>query len=556
MSPRAALPLLLGCLHALPALGADVAPLYCSQPHEVDRFQLLRRLSLDLRGQVPSYEEYLALEGKTEIPASVVSSYLASDGFRHAMRRYHESFLWPNVSNVGFAVNTATVAPLELKAGGSSVHLFSAPGRRSTYRGLADVVTTANGLQCGDFEQLTFDPAHPGRFRVDPNGPSVRRSTVNGRTVYQEGWRWVHPYWESDPSVRIKVCAFDAQETLTTTVGTATVSCGHYTATGKRECGCGPNLKFCYGPNQKVASLVTAAMREQVARAVDKVSVGGRPYTDLVLSTKAELNGPLAAWKRDVASNLSLARVFTVPDKGEPLLALDFTDVDTWTEVDRGGQHAGVLTMPAFLLRFQTDRSRANQFRIGFECEAFEPPSQLEAPGSGTPACRDDGTDLTKRCTCRYCHKQLEPLAAAFGPFAEAGTTFLDATAFPRMSQACVGSTTAFCRRFYVTDADADNPGALLPWQYADASHPAIQAALAAGPRARAKASVDSGQLSKCAVKRMFRFLVKRDMHVQGSNTDELQLLGELSTGFSSNGYSLPWLVERVVSLPQYRRVR
>jgi hypothetical protein len=34
----------------------------CDRPVELDKYRLLRRLSVDLRGQVPSYEEHLALE--------------------------------------------------------------------------------------------------------------------------------------------------------------------------------------------------------------------------------------------------------------------------------------------------------------------------------------------------------------------------------------------------------------------------------------------------------------------------------------------------------------
>ena len=61
-------------------------------------------------------------------------------------------------------------------------------------------------------------------------------------------------------------------------------------------------------------------------------------------------------------------------------------------------------------------------------------------------------------------------MAAHFGQFAEAGTTLIsNTTDYPRTRASCVGSTSAFCRRFFVTDEDAPNPGALLPYQFADA---------------------------------------------------------------------------------------
>ena len=166
------------------------------------------------------------------------------------------------------------------------------------------------------------------------------------------------------------------------------------------------------------------------------------------------------------------------------------------------------------------------------------------------------GTDLTGRCTCRYCHTILEPLAAGFGQFAEAGTTVLAAPAFPRTNIACKGSSSAFCGKFYVTDPDDNNPGSLLSYQYADANHAAALAAIKAGPKKRANEIIADGTFARCAVKRVFSQFVKRDMHVVGAQSDETTLLATLSDGFKTNGYSLPWLVEQVVSLPQYRSVR
>ena len=55
-----------------------------------------------------------------------------------------------------------------------------------------------------------------------------------------------------------------------------------------------------------------------------------------------------------------------------------------------------------------------------------------------------DGEDLTQRCTCRSCHRELEPLAAHWGQLAEAGLTALtDLARFPRVREDCVGSSAA-----------------------------------------------------------------------------------------------------------------
>src|SRR3954464_10916405 len=89
---KALLPLLL-------AFGVNAAEV-CSPSGEVDKYQYLRRLSLDLRGRVPTVEEYEALETVGDVPRILIQTWLATDDFRAAMRLYHEAMLWPNLSNL------------------------------------------------------------------------------------------------------------------------------------------------------------------------------------------------------------------------------------------------------------------------------------------------------------------------------------------------------------------------------------------------------------------------------------------------------------------------
>lgn len=524
----------------VPGLALAQVSASCDLPRDLDKYQLLRRLSVDLRGKVPSYDEYTALDAQGAVPAATVQAWLASDDFRVVMRRYHEELFWPNVTNVALNNVNAQLVTLTTPAAMS----ISSAGKRRQLRGLSDF-STALGEQCGDFEQTQFTAGFV------PATAGIRTAVVNGTTVKQEGWRMVTPYWSTTP---VKVCAFDAMETASVTVGSATIACNTPEGDARPECGCGPNLRFCYGPTAQVRTVIQSAMREQLALMVDRVSTGGQPYTELLTSRAAPTTGPLVFWKKYLAPHLSYSRIVAMPDPAEPLAGADFADT-TWREVDRGSAlHAGVLTTPMYLLRFQTNRGRANRFRIDFECESFVPPSQLETPAAG---CSDSTGDLTKRCTCRYCHRQLEPLASHWGPFSEAGTTLMsDLALFPRAKASCVNSTSAFCNRFYVTDDQADAPGALLPWQYADAQHPDITAALAAGPKGRVNAIVADGTFARCAVKRAWSYFMKRDMRLIGSEPDEAAAIATLTTGFTSNGYRLPWLIEQIVTQPAYRRVR
>lgn len=508
------------------ALADDYAR--CAAPHVVDKYQLLRRLSLDLRGKLPTMDEYAALDAGDSVPASTVPDYLATDGYRSMMRAYHEDLFWPNVSKV--RLNNVNAA-LTKKVTDIAYRIASA-ARTNLYRGNADA-------PCADHEQVDFDPAFPGQFR-----PLVAAGEV-------DGWRMVTPYW--DPTTPVKVCAYDAQETPTTVVSGKTLSCGYAGANSKKECGCGTNLSYCYASGGLSSGPILSSLREQLGRSVDELTVpGGAPYTNLITSTSAWENGPISFWQQNLAPNYSNTTAYDLQDATAENPSKAFTD-PSWTKVDLKGAHAGVLTLPAYLLRFQTNRGRANRFRIDFRCTYFVPPDVM----TPAPGCDPNAPDLTQRCNCQYCHGTLEPLAAYFANFSEAGTANLLASPnpLPVHDASCVGSKSTTCARFYITDATQPRAGYLIPYQFADA-HADVAAHITEGPRALAQSAIDDGSFAQCTVQRVFSRFVKRDMLVAGASTDEAGLLIQLSQSFKDNNYSFSWLVQQVVNLPQYRSVR
>jgi hypothetical protein len=229
----------------------------------------------------------------------------------------------------------------------------------------------------------------------------------------------------------------------------------------------------------------------------------------------------------------------------------DFTDA-TWTSHQRPALHAGVLTLPGYLLRFQTDRGRANRYRINFLCSYFVPPDHLEDSSGG--ACQDNPQDITQRCNCRYCHAVLEPMAAYFGLFSMAGTTLMsDPAQFPKSNPACKGSGSQFCARFYVTQPDAHNAGALQAYQFSDV-HPEIVANIEGGPRLLVKQGIDTGQFAQCTVRKLWVDLMGQEIYpADAAATPQLD---RLSQGFAAQSYNLPWLVEQMVASAAYRRAR
>ena len=546
---RAALCVLLSFVLAPATLAADdVAPddggvLQCEDTDSIDRYQLLRRLSLDLRNQLPSYEELVALddpdlEGTVDVPEALVADMIASDAFRVTMRRFHDSLLWPNVEGVQLMSNQYRLVSGQGQ-GDTPLSILSA-GRRTKFRGVAE--------GCGNFEQTEFDAA--GR----PDVPFTEHPQT-GALFKQDGYVWVTPYWA--PETQVKVCAFDAQA-LPTGINPG-IQCATSRGPQDAGCGCGPNLRNCYGPG--TTEQIWTSMREQLSLMVDDVTVGGYPYSDLITTTRTWSNGVLDFWKRHLSQMLSLNRTFDAYTPSDGDLPEDPSYVDTeWREVERERPHAGLQTVAGYSLRFQTNRGRANRFRIVFASQYFVPSSGVDSEG-----CDPTAEDLTQRCTCRGCHVVLEPLAAHWAEISEAGSAVIHGLdEFPVYSARCDPTSSEFqgslfCDRFYVMEEDAYNPGTLRTHQYADIDddlHSSISAHIDEGPLGYAEDLLGTGLFHNSIVRHVYRYLMGRDMNLDSTDPDnELGLLAELAVEFQASD-DFPALVQRIVLLDAYRRVR
>lgn len=526
---------------------ADGGQCYLYREMPIER--QLRRLSIDLRGNVPDVAEYDAVAGKKELPDDLIDGYLADDQFRIQMRRYHEDMLWTNpstaLSDVGFSLSTATLAP------GVVVYFVPSIGKQKLYRG-------GDGTHhCQDKPQSALGYDAAGLPLTEPMGVDAVGPYV------AEGWEDIHPYWEADPTKTLKVCAFDAQaaKTYTLPVGdpdAGTLTCDHVLAVGKaKSCGCGPNLDYCM-LTSVVQPAVLTSMREQLLRSVD-AATSKAPYSDLVLSKRAWVNGPLVHYFRYLGQRQSFSRTQNLyaPSDGE-LPDLPYTAVDTWVPIDRLAPHAGVLTLPAYLLRFQTNRARANRYRIAFEGQYFQPPSTKDT------ACAKDGDDLTQRCVCRSCHVTLEPMAAYFGLLSEAGTTSLQdfTREYPSLTACAKGvspASAAWCDRFYLPTPDLVDPD-IRPYKlkalhYADKAHPDVQAHFDGGPGKLAAADVAGGLFHQVTTRRVFEMLMKREPNLDAASQDfEGDLLDAIAKEFQTHE-DLKLLVKRLVKLPTYRRM-
>ena len=261
--------LLLTLLSSAAAARADepMCPLYV----EASPTQLLRRLSLDLRQKLPSWEEYEAI-GESSVDEAVVADFIASDDFRAFARRFHEDLLWTNVANVALSSDESLLRRYDFP-GGSTVSTVGGAARRNAYRGDGDAV-------CADYPQTEWcaDDQTPGC-----DGAGMPKKNVDDLDGLVSSRRIRHPpacTADAECESRtctcgmcapMKVCAFDAQETETwmppgveaPQLGDYdAASCNIFVASAKQGCGCGPNLRFCWTVG--VEETVRAELREQL----------------------------------------------------------------------------------------------------------------------------------------------------------------------------------------------------------------------------------------------------------------------------------------------------
>lgn len=480
----------------------------------------LRSLFLDLAGTVPAAEDYARLEGRDDVPDEIIDELLASEGFVQRVVRQHRALLWNNVDNVGL-FNARTSFLIARPA-----NLYWRRTPAVGYRG--------RDVPCLD-EPARFDAEGAPIFTVQPDG--TRR----------EGFVEVSPYWA--PTTTIKVCAADAQ---TRAVSPSGNTCATTAGLADPGCGCGEALRTCrYGSTVAINRAMARDVELRVAAAIRE----GRSYLDLFTSRQAFVNGPLVHYLKHQTGVPAGVRFDPLAVDVDLLPDLRWHEVDRWEEIELPQEHAGVLTSPAFLLRFQTNRARSNRFFEAFLCQPFSPPS------GGLPGGSDDvlpHPDLQQREGCRYCHALLEPAAAHWGRWTERGAGFLAPDVFPPEREDCLRCAqtgqgcSRDCRLHYTTRTftSAEEPylGSLLAYQFLRPEH---RRNVEHGPRLMVASAVVDDRFPSCTARRSLEAFFGR-----GLDREEEAFLGELGRAFVASGYDYKALVKAIVKSPIYRRVR
>jgi hypothetical protein len=508
------------------ALAATAPPQAAAdEPRALSDTQQLRQLTLDLFGRVPTHTELLRAQ-QEGYSADLAAELIAENGLDAFVRRYHSDELWPAFDP--FSLVSYFAAGL-LPAG-----FYELTGDPTRYFLYATSLYVRGALvPCKD-EPATFDETGYPVLEAYPDG------------TMRDGWVEVEPYWA--PGTTVKVCALEARQGALAFNG---APCASFEGMASGECGCGPSLERCLSPES--AMVVEASLREQTLQMALAPIREGRSYFDMFTDKVEMVNGPLAHYYRYVVPAAVEPIIFEPPVPLEALPDLPYT-ANEWVPVERGPRHSGVLTSTLYLLRFQTARARASRFFSSFLCSPFQ------APDTPLPSPSDPCTlepNLRERCGCQYCHASLEPAAAHWGRFAEAGSLYLREELFPEYRPACkvcaeFGTCDFLCERFYFTQARHEKElpylGMLKSYVFRDEGE---LANLDAGPAALVQSSVESGQLPNCTVRKLFERFYGRAM----TQEERLEWLPEMVSRFEQSGYDFGDLVLAVVTDPRYGRL-
>ena len=141
----------------------------CQQTPVQEQLHYLRRLSLDLRGHLPSVAEYGFVAQSGQVSAQQIEEMLASEEFVGRMRRYHRDLLWVNIGAQRLSNNQWRLTG-DGQSNGLDLDRCEQPSHSFSW----------GASNCGDFE--TRRPTDEGSTRAHPNAELAAEGVV------QEGW--------------------------------------------------------------------------------------------------------------------------------------------------------------------------------------------------------------------------------------------------------------------------------------------------------------------------------------------------------------------------------
>ncbi len=528
---------------ALASRAAAQSPEECAPTDALEPLRLLRQASLDILHRVPTVEETQAVVDAPDRAAAVdaaIEAMFEQEEYFEQVRRTFQVQLWSGLD----AINSLIAAQNRLSYDRTD-DLYYIGSARRRYRGNSTV-------RCLNQLQTEFDASGRPVPIETFSEPACRDVGLGDGVCKREGYVLVRPFW--DPSTEIKVCAYDAQAMAT---GLDGGSCQDYNP-GDRGCGCGPNLRRCL--RESDSGPIRRALEEEPARIFEHVVRQDLPFVEAFRTRTSFVNGRSAHVYRYMsgANSVTTSGAVVYEPQMPTLPNVPYTDTE-WRQVERGPNHAGVLTTLSYLLRFASNRARANRFYTAFLCDPFVPSAD------GLPAEEENPSpNLRERNGCSDCHNILEPAAAHWGRWRIGGTFgFLDPSVFSLTEpiDACLcGEGTSrrrcsgYCQTYHVTAsnsaAETYETYAGLPMvvAYLDETE---RRAIDIGPLGLTDEPHEEDQVARCAVRTLAQTLLGREL-----SSSETRWLEEHTEAFEASNMSYTLLFKTLVADEKYRALR
>ena len=292
---------------------------------------------------------------------------------------------------------------------------------------------------------------------------------------------------------------------------------------------------------------------KQVNQHIRKIVSEERPYTELFTGDWILLNGPLTHMYNYLVYNPHGTMMEHPPFNRDLTPDLSYTDTDTWVELPSINANSGVFGLPGFLLRFHTNRRRAERVLSEFLCDELKPPTAGLSASTDTELFEADVRQLTG---CADCHYKLDRIAGHWGRWVEGGGSYVPIESFPSFSEPCNEAA----RNGYDRNALAEcrNNGYLVEpyWGYKVGwyhSHAALyeseQDLPIEGPRLLFSQYIADGTIPACTVTKASEQLLGREL-----NHRDAQWKQELIRDFILSDYNYTELFRSIITSDQYRR--
>ena len=111
------------------------SPEACAPDAAPDKYRMLRQLTLDLYGRIPTYDEYVALDGRDDLDTAAIDAMFSTDEYYAGVRDYFRHLIWG-----GLPDDLNVIGSQRLVSRAATTNLHFVGNLRTTFRARNDVI--------------------------------------------------------------------------------------------------------------------------------------------------------------------------------------------------------------------------------------------------------------------------------------------------------------------------------------------------------------------------------------------------------------------------------